>query len=316
MRREPRLRFQMRISLLIAIFASASWAGRCEAVLFAETGDPVFNTAAPGGEYLGSGWDLQGSWSSFLGTPIAPQYFITAAHVRGTLGDAFSFRGQAYVTDAFFDDTESDLRIWHVTTPFPAWAEIYRGGDEAGQVFVVFGRGTQRGKQVTTVEGAAGWEWGASDGLMRWGTNQVTAVENLDGNAVLAAEFNLGVAPTEAHLSVGDSGGGVFLRDLDGIWRLAGVNYSVSGRYSIDATGVNPFDAALFDQSNLFVETAPGFFEPAGGPGKLYMTQIASRREFIETTTGIPEPSSWGLLFLGAVLFFATVPLRDKTRAP
>ena len=45
----------------------------CRAVLFFETADPEHNTEAPTGELSGSGWQFQGHWLSFPGTPIAPQ---------------------------------------------------------------------------------------------------------------------------------------------------------------------------------------------------------------------------------------------------
>ena len=58
------------------------------AVIFESTGNPLFNTTAPTGDLAGSGWDLQGSWlGDFLGTPIAPQFFITAKHLGGTNKD-------------------------------------------------------------------------------------------------------------------------------------------------------------------------------------------------------------------------------------
>src|SRR4028119_984980 len=79
-----------------------------EAIIFTEIDDAASNTVAPNGELTGSGWDFQGDWLSFLGTPLAPQFFITAKHVGGGIGNEFTFRGGSYVTDGFFDDLESD----------------------------------------------------------------------------------------------------------------------------------------------------------------------------------------------------------------
>lgn len=75
------------------------------AVLFYSTADPNYNTTAPAGALSDSGWDLQGLWGIFLGTPVAPRYFLTARHIGGTVGDPFLFQGASYVTTAFFDDT-------------------------------------------------------------------------------------------------------------------------------------------------------------------------------------------------------------------
>ena len=54
------------------------------AVMFESTGDPSYNAAAPTGSLTNSGWQYQGTWLAYLGTPIAPRYFITAKHVGGS----------------------------------------------------------------------------------------------------------------------------------------------------------------------------------------------------------------------------------------
>src|SRR5947208_10598952 len=40
-------------------------------------------TSAPTGSLSTAGWQYEGQWGEFLGTPIAPHYLITAAHVGG-----------------------------------------------------------------------------------------------------------------------------------------------------------------------------------------------------------------------------------------
>jgi len=44
---------------------------------------PTRNTSAPSSMLYNSGWQWEGKWGGFLGTPIAPNYFITAGHVGG-----------------------------------------------------------------------------------------------------------------------------------------------------------------------------------------------------------------------------------------
>src|SRR5580765_463989 len=73
------------------------------AVLFDSTGDPTFNTTAPGGALAGGGWQFQGDWLGFLGTPVASNYFITAAHLGGSVGDIFTFDGVPYTTTDMFN---------------------------------------------------------------------------------------------------------------------------------------------------------------------------------------------------------------------
>ncbi len=80
------------------------------AVILLGSGDPAYNTTPPTGALAGSGWQYQGTWGGFLGTPIAPQYFIAAHHVGGAVGQTFTFQGLAYTTTAFWDDPNSDFR--------------------------------------------------------------------------------------------------------------------------------------------------------------------------------------------------------------
>src|SRR5215510_11080079 len=72
--------------------------GRC--VLLYSTGDPGHNTNAPTGALTNSGWQYQGTWSTFTGTVISSNAFITAKHVGGTIGDPFTFQGVQYTTTA------------------------------------------------------------------------------------------------------------------------------------------------------------------------------------------------------------------------
>src|SRR6185436_10644721 len=67
----------MLISLVFLFCQTIS----AKAVIFWSTSDPSYNTTAPTGALAGSGWQYEGKWGSFLGTVIAPQYFVTAEHV-------------------------------------------------------------------------------------------------------------------------------------------------------------------------------------------------------------------------------------------
>lgn len=264
------------------------FAPHVRAVLFASTGDPLFNTTAPTGAYDGSGWQFQGRYGDFLGTPIAPHYFVTAKHIF-TPGTPFIFMGQSYTMDAVYDDPNSDLRIWHVTTPFPAFAPLYTRADEVGKEMVVFGRGLARGAEIAD----KGWLWSESMPAQRWGTNVVTAITDAGAGfgLTLEAAFDLGASKNEATLSVRDSGGGVFIRDGDGVWKLAGINLAVSGPYKVNLSDTTTFNAALYDQSGYFAEQFNGSFAAASGPGSFYATRISSNTAFIQQITGVPEPA-------------------------
>lgn len=289
--------------ILLCLTSLCAAPGR--AIILSDPSATIFtNTTAPTGSYAGSGWDYQGVWGSFLGTPIGPHHFVTAKHVHGEIGEAFIYRGTRYVTDNYVDAPNSDLRIWHVPSPFPDYAPVYLKPINIGQELVMFGRGTDRGAPVSTSAGGGGWLWGATNHTQRWGTNRVSAVSP----QLVIAEFDFGTAdPYEAHLSVGDSGGGVFIKDDDEVWKLAAINYSVSGAYSIEPNGTVRFNAALHDQTGFFPELSA---TPLSGPGELYLSRIDAHAEFIEDVVGVPEPNSAALLVAASALFGGRRPLR------
>jgi hypothetical protein len=272
-----------------------------KAVIFYSTGDNTFNTTAPGGALAGSGWQYQGTFGNFLGTPIASQYFITAGHIGGTIGQTFVIDGNVYTTIDFFDDPNSDLRIWKINGTFaPEYiAPLYTGPTPTGEDLVVFGRGTERGAEVNNSD-LQGWEWGAHTHVQRWGTNTVEG--SFDGGAgvgqLLYATFDADAGSTEAMLSVGDSGGAVFIYD-EGTWKLAGINYAVTGPYSLTDTGSGAFNAALFDENGFYVQVS-GVWAPASGPGAFFSTSISANLAFINAV--IPEPGTVSLGLFGALL--------------
>src|SRR5262245_60055221 len=58
---------------------------------------------------LNSGWQYQGDFRGFLGTPIGSKYFITAKHIGGELEgtNTFVYNGATYTINTsgnFFDD--------------------------------------------------------------------------------------------------------------------------------------------------------------------------------------------------------------------
>src|SRR4051812_12078862 len=222
------------------------------AVILLGTGDPAANTTAPGGTLANSGWQYQGTFSGFLGTPIAPNFFITAAHIGGAVGTPFVFQGVTHTTVAVNYDPYSDLVIWQVDGTFPNFAPLYSTPTETGQPLVVFGRGTQRGAAVIKNGTQRGWLWGAGDGVQRWGENVVTSI--VSGGLLqdyIYATFDATGSPNEAHLSVGDSAGAVFIKDGT-VWKLAGINYAVDGPFYTTNTGDGAFNAALYDSRDFY----------------------------------------------------------------
>ncbi|PYK66633.1 MAG: hypothetical protein DME45_12195 [Verrucomicrobia bacterium] len=61
-----------------------------EAVILYRTGDSTANTTAPGLVAPHEGWDYEGNWGGFLGTAIAPHFFISATHISQAGGKVFT----------------------------------------------------------------------------------------------------------------------------------------------------------------------------------------------------------------------------------
>ena len=99
--------------------------GQLPAVILNGTADPSANTSAPTGTLANSGWQYEGQFGSFLGTVIASNYFITAKHIGGSVGDPFVFSGVTYTTIAVFPDPSSDLQVWKISGTFPTHGPLY-----------------------------------------------------------------------------------------------------------------------------------------------------------------------------------------------
>jgi hypothetical protein len=302
------LAFQPRAAAVLLLGAVWLWSvAPARAIILDSTDDPTANTTAPDDPDAAGGWDYEGQFDGYLGTPIAADYFITAAHIGGSVGDTITYQGDTYTTTAVSTDPDTDLRIWKVSGDFPDYAPLFTTpGGEVGQTLYVFGRGTQRGSAVTVNGSLAGWQWGTYDDVQRWGQNVVDSIQQ----GFLVANFdspaNGGLA-NEATLSAGDSGGGVFIKQ-NGMWSLAGINYGVTSPYSLSPDGSNPFDAAIFAQDGLYSPDDDNVYVPVTGPGSFYSTEIAGRLSYIDSVIGVPEPSSaalGGLWGGGFLLFWA-----------
>ena len=277
---------------LITVIAALVLTGPTRAVILYgidTTADPSANTTAPTGPLANSGWQYEGQFGSFLGTAIASNYFVTAKHIGGSVGQTFTLNGTSYTTTAVFPDPSSDLQIWQVAGTFPIHAPLYSSapGSEVNLNLVVFGRGTQRGNSVFVGNDShlGGWLWGGSDEVERWGTNAVESIyADPSSGRLVRATFDNSAGPNEAHLSAGDSGGAVFVfNSTTNRWELAGINLGVDGPFSTSNSGTNPFDAAMFDTTGLFVDRGDGTWVAAPNPSAFYSTEIAGHRRFIES---------------------------------
>ena len=287
--RSPRL-----IGPLAALFLTLNYSP-IQAVILYRTVDPSANNAAPGLVFPHEGWDYEGSWGGFLGTAIAPHFFISAAHIGQAGWTTFTLQNVNYTVLRGFYDPQSDLVIWQVAQTFPTFASLYPRPDEVSQVTVDIGRGTQRGASYSLNNQMLGWLWGPQDGVERWGENRFSDAFQYGTNwDLLYATFDQGSDLTEeCTLSSGDSGGAAFISDMSdgGKWKLAGINYAVDGNYSESANGSNPFTGALFDTRGLYAQQGSQWVLVTGAaavPTGFYPTRISTKLAWIASVVASP----------------------------
>jgi hypothetical protein len=97
-------RFWKRIftaSGFLALLAATTAHG----IILFRTADPNANTTAPTNDPAGSGWNYEGLFGGFLGTPIAPHFFLSAGHIGDALnpliygGVTYSVQRPQHVAD-------------------------------------------------------------------------------------------------------------------------------------------------------------------------------------------------------------------------
>jgi hypothetical protein len=270
------------ITRLLAIVAALLIATGTSAVILLRSGDPTANTTEPTGELAGSGWQFEGMFGSFLGTAIGPHHFITAKHI-GQVSDTFVFHGSNFPVVKAFADSKSDLQIFEIRGELEQFASLYSRSDEVGKRLVVIGRGTQRGATKIMNGELRGWEYGDSDRVQRWGENEVTSVTA----RFLFVLFDQPGLPQEAHVSSGDSGGGVFLKE-GAVWKLAGINSDVDTFVSGPDRG-GPFSAALFDQRGSYRSNGTLVAGDKPVPSGFYAARISQRVDWIQSVLGGKE---------------------------
>ncbi|MEP6698417.1 MAG: hypothetical protein ABJB09_01680 [Verrucomicrobiota bacterium] len=284
----------MKLRTIALLFLALS---NAQAVILLRTGDPTANTSTTSSALVASLWRLQGTWGAFLGTPVAPHFFLSATHIGNAGGGVFIFQNVSYTVVEGFSDPASDLTLWRVAETFPAFAPLYTRSDEVKKRVIVLGRGTQRGGDMFINKMLRGWGWGAWDSVSRWGENVVSAiVSGGPGNDYLYATFDQNGLPNESHLSVGDSGGAAFVQE-DGVWKLAGIHYAVDGPFYIDASGNGGFNGALFDARGFYVsdDANPPVYTLISGPNPVptgfYSTRVSSRLAWIYSVI-LPSPAT------------------------
>lgn len=313
------MRFCTILFLLFFLLAPLPHAG---AIIVKQ--EPGRNLSAPTGEFVPCGWQFVGKWGGFLGTPIAPHYFVTAKHLGGAVGQKMLFRGKSYTAVESFPCPDNDLAVWRVAEAFPAWASLYTKDREVGKKIFLTGCGTARGAPIHTKEGKlCGWRWGRDDHQQSWGMNSVSGIARYTRpearwkNEMLLFDFDANGGPNEGIVSRSDSGGAVFLRDTDGLWKLAGIIYGVNNTpFSADADGKGAAGGALFDARGLYSknpETGKWEYHDLWGlvpePTTAGATRISSSLPFLQSVVSDlrPFPRNELMLALGTVFALVTI---------
>lgn len=297
----------------LALAVVASLAGSALVALPARAviiiGSSAGNTSAPTDAGLAERWDQVGNFNSFLGTPIAPQFFVTAKHIGNFTGQAITFPDStSYTTTARFLDPASDLAIYQISGTFPndKIVPMYGGSFSTNQAMTIFGRGRPRtdtavvGQRFPNGTENKGWTWGTATGARSWGTNTFDGLA--DGGAAgpqLSYDFDVGGGNDQGVLSIGDSGGPVLMQE-GGVWKLAGVNFGVEAIYNTTGSG-NGFYAAIYDKGGLysssFLSGPWTYTNPTAQdqPARSFSTSIPDRATWISSVIVVPEPTSLAL---------------------
>ncbi len=272
-------------------------------------GSSAGNTSAPADTGLATRWGQVGDFSSYMGTPIAPQFFLTAKHLGPLTGQSIVFSDlTSYTTTAVFFDPNSDLAIYQIAGTFPndKIVPMYAGSFFANQALTIFGRGRPRtdttvvGQKFPTGTENKGWTWGASTGARSWGVNTLDSLANGGAAGVqLAYDFDSGGGTNEGILSENDSGGPVFMQE-GGLWKLAGINYAVGPAYVRETPSGPTLSAALYDYGGLYVEVSGTWTLQtatlAEKPAVSYSSSIPNNSTWISSVISVPEPWTLGML--------------------
>jgi hypothetical protein len=178
---------------------------------------------------------------------IAPDYILTTRHQGNGTGTIITIDGVNYTVNATAYDTtiNADIRVAHLidSNGRPAnlkFVGVYTGTDEVGKSIVIGGCGLGG----TAVYDELGitllyYSWDANNSTaspyLRWGTNKVSKGQytsitcNSMTSDVIFADFsrpykNGTITYYDAAIANHDSGGGWFIKDTDGQWKVAGLS--------------------------------------------------------------------------------------------
>jgi autotransporter-associated beta strand protein len=229
----------------------------------------------------GAPWDFVGELIDQFGARgsavyLGNGYMITADHVDSDVSTVMLDGGQFTIDSTYtpYVIQGADLRIFRITQNpgLPDMPLITSGENAFNQPATIIGWGVGKGTPIPN----QGWNYGDdTTRLERWGTNTTMGsyyVDPVSGITYLETAFDSSVGGTEAQLTSGDSGGGLFIK-YGNTWTLAAINDSVSGTNGEALYNENPTTPAVPDDSYFVAASLyTGLIDSvigAAGPGGL-----------------------------------------------
>ena len=296
---------------------------RAEAVIvYGTNGNGTSNTSAPLDD---PGWanvgTVGGSTAIYLGSETTGYWMLTANHVDLSGGTVALNSGNYSIVGGSVQQIGSaDLKVFRLQTdPGLSAVTIASAAPAPGSNVVMIGNGRDRGAYTTWDSSwgspgstATGYVWGA-DQIVRWGSN-VVQDKNLNlpfytGATTFSTIFNNKLNPDEAQASLGDSGGGVFVKN-GGLWELTGIMVAV-GVWD-GAGGLGYGDSFVGQPSNTslnYVNTG----HPSAGSAT-FSAQLSTYRSAI--LDAIPEPSPFALVLFALPAALMIRSMTAKKNAP
>ncbi len=172
-----------------------------------------------------------GKWGS-NGTcvVISPDCVVTTSHQGGGAGTPVVITGHTYYVAKTEKYSGKDVRVAKLRlADFSDYVPLYSDANEVGKRIVMAGWGKGRGEELTSTFGQTyGYKWAdSSSSQLRWGTNTIDTLENVNNHSCIEADFDgPGATDYETVIAEYDSGGGWFV-EQDSQWLLAGLSYTV-----------------------------------------------------------------------------------------
>jgi hypothetical protein len=202
-------------------------------------------------------WEHVGRRGGLSAVYLGERWVVTAQHVGA---GPLELRGRTYEAEpgsaVHFETggSRADLLLYRLREdPGLAPVPISRATLATQTSVWMVGYGACRGVPLRWA-GRAGFRWGESGALRRWGTNRIEGRMLTRRGATLTEVFFTEFdppedrTPAESQAAAGDSGGGVFARNPDGDWELAGILVMVL------RTPGQPGSVALYGDRTLAVD--------------------------------------------------------------